>query len=178
MKNIVSVGKIVQVESRILLIRGKKVIIDADLAEYYFVPTKRLNEQVKRNKARFPADFVFQLTREEKALVIEACPHLAKLRQTRSLPHAFTEHGAIMAATVLNSEQAVEMSVFIVRAFVKLREALIDHEGIARKIEALEVKIAKHDGQILSLVKAIRQLISPKSVPKKRQIGFKSKDSK
>lgn len=171
-----SVGNVTRVESRILLIRGEKVIIDADLAEFYYVPTKRLNEQVKRNKTKFPTDFVFQLTKEEKALVIAACPHLEKLKHTRSLPYAFTEHGAIMVATVLNSKQAVEMSIFIVRAFVKLREITTDHKEIAQKIEALENKISKHDDQIVALVKAIRQLISPKPVPKKRQIGFKNKD--
>jgi len=176
MKNIVAIGQIGRVESRILLIRGEKVIIDADLAEFYSVSTKRLNEQVKRNKARFPEDFVFNLSKDEKAAVIAACPHLEKLKRTRSLPHAFTEHGAIMAATVLNSDQAVEMSVFIVRAFVKLREAVADHSEIARKIEDLERKISKHDDQIVSLVKAIRQLISPKPVPKKRQIGFNPSD--
>ena len=178
MKNIVPIGQIGRVESRILLIRGEKVIIDADLAEFYRVSTKRLNEQMKRNKGRFPEDFVFQLSKDEKAAVIAACPHLRKLKRTRSFPHAFTEHGAIMAATVLNSDQAVEMSVFIVRAFVKLREAVADHREIARKIEDLERKISKHDDQIVDLVKAIRQLISPKPVPKKRQIGFNPPDDK
>lgn len=178
MKNIVSVGKVGQIESRILLIRGEKVIIDADLADFYRVPTKRLNEQIGRNKARFPVDFVFKLTKEEKAMVIKACPHLDKLKHTRALPNAFTEHGAIMAATVLNSEQAVEMSIFIVRAFIKLREAVGNRGEIARKIKALEEKIARHDVQILSLVQAIKQLISPKPVPKKRQIGFNPEEKK
>ena len=172
------ISNVVSVESRILLIRGEKVIIDADLAEFYKVPTKRLNEQVKRNKTKFPPDFIFQLTKEEKALVIGACPHLEKLKHTRSFPYAFTEYGAIMAATVLNSKQAIEMSIFIVRAFVKLREVITDHKEIARKMQALENKIFKHDDQIGALVKAIRQLISPAPVPKKRQIGFKTIDDK
>ena len=96
MKNSISVGRVSQVESRILMIRGEKVIIDADLADFYNVPTRQLNQQVKRNKSRFPGDFVFQLTKEEKALLIQACPHLDKLKHTRSYPYAFTEHGAIL----------------------------------------------------------------------------------
>ncbi|MDZ7859776.1 MAG: ORF6N domain-containing protein [Candidatus Krumholzibacteriota bacterium] len=110
-------NRIVKVESKILQVRGEKVIIDADLADFYGVSTKRLNEQVNRNKERFPDDFMFKLTRAEKAEVVSACPHLEKLKRTRSMPHAFTEHGAIMAATVLSSDQAIEMSIFIVRAF-------------------------------------------------------------
>ena len=106
---IVPVGKI---EERILLIRGEKVIVDADLSEFYGVPTKRLNEQVKRNKDRFPDDFMFQISAEEKSEVVANCDHLSKLKYSKSLPYAFTEHGAIMAASVLNSKKAVEVSVY------------------------------------------------------------------
>ena len=105
-KAIVPVGKI---EQRILLIRGEKVIIDTDLAEFYGVPTKRLNEQVKRNKARFPDDFMFQLSAKEKTEVVANCDHLSKLKYSKALPYAFTEHGSIMAASVLNSKRAVEV---------------------------------------------------------------------
>jgi len=105
---------VAKIERRILLIRGEKVIVDADLAEFYGVPTKRLNEQVKRNKDRFPDDFMFQLSLEEKSEVVANCDHLSKLKYSSFLPYVFTEHGAIMAASVLNSRRAVEVSVFIV----------------------------------------------------------------
>ena len=172
MKKAVSLVEVAGIEKRIFLIRGEKVIIDADLAEFYKIPTKRLNEQVKRNITRFPDDFMFRLTKQEKAEVVAASEHLSKLKYTKSLPNAFTEHGAIMAATVLNSDQAVEMSIFIVRAFIKLREAISRHKELAQKIATLERRIVHHDGQIISLFKAIKQLISTKPVPKKRQIGF------
>jgi len=168
-KSIVKVGKIQQ---RILLIRGEKVIIDADLAEAYGVPTRRLNEQVRRNLKRFPGDFMFQLTSEEKAEVIANCDHLEKLKFSKALPLAFTEHGAIMAASVLNSQKAVEVSVFVVRAFVQLREVLAGHKEIARKISQLERKLGDHDQQIMVLIEAIKQLMDPKLPPKTRQIGF------
>lgn len=168
-KAVIQVGKI---EQRILLIRGEKVIIDADLAEFYGVPTKRLNEQVKRNKDRFPKDFMFQLFPGEKAEVVANCDHLSKLKFSKALPYAFTEHGAIMAASVLNSLRAIEVSVFIVRAFVKLRRTIAEHKELARKIAQFERRMAEHDEQILSLVQAIRQLMKPEPPPKKRRIGF------
>jgi hypothetical protein len=127
-KVIIAAGKI---EQRILLIRGEKVIVDADLAEFYGVPTKRLNEQVKRNKDRFPADFMFQLSSEGKSEVVAKCDHLSKLKYAKALPYAFTEHGAIMAASVLSSPHAIEVSVFIVRAFVKLRRTIAEHKELA-----------------------------------------------
>ena len=110
-----------RIERSILFIRGQKVMLDADLADLYGVATKVLNQAVKRNMDRFPGDFLFQLTAEEKAEVVTDCDHLAKLKFSPVLPYAFTEHGAIMAASVLNSPQAVEVSVFVVRAFVRLR---------------------------------------------------------
>lgn len=168
-KAVIRVGTI---EQRILLIRGEKVIIDADLAEFYGVPTKRLNEQVKRNKDRFPDDFMFQLSAEEKSEVVAKCDHLTKLKFSKTLPYAFTEHGALMAANVLNTRRAVEMSVFIVRAFVKLRRAIAEHKELAHSLSQLERQLADHDRQILSLVQAIRQLTSPASVPRKQRIGF------
>ena len=168
-KAIVRVGRIQQ---RILLIRGQKVIVDADLAEAYGVPTRRLNEQVRRNLARFPDDFMFQLTPEEKAEVIANCDHLENLKFSKAMPLVFTEHGAIMAASVLNSPKAVEVSVFVVRAFVQLREVLAGHKELARKIALLERKRGDHDDQILVLVEAIKQLMDPKPPPKTRRIGF------
>ncbi len=172
-KALVRVGAIQQ---RILLVRGAKVIIDADLAEFYGVPTKRLNEQVKRNRERFPADFVFRLNRAEKDEVVANCDHLARLRFSKALPHVFTEHGAIMAASVLNSQRAVEVSVFVVRAFVKLRQVIGVHAELARKIAQLDRRLADHDEQILAIVDAIKQLMSPDPVPKKRRIGFRTPD--
>ena len=168
-KAVVRVGRIQQ---RILLIRGQKVIVDADLAEAYGVPTRRLNEQVRRNVNRFPDDFMFQLTREEKAEVIANCDHLENLKFSKAMPLVFTEHGAIMAASVLNAPKAVEVSVFVVRAFVQLREVLAGHKELAHKIALLERKLGDHDDQILVLVEAIKQLMDPKPPPKTRQIGF------
>ena len=161
-----------RIENRILLIRGEKVIVDADLAQFYGVPTKRLNEQVKRNKARFPKDFMFQLSAEEKAELVANCDHLEKLKYSRNLPYAFTEHGAIMAASVLNSKRAVEVSVYIVRAFVKIRRMIAEHKELSRKIVQIEIHLADHDEQIIELIRAIKQLLKPEPPPKKRRIGF------
>ncbi len=146
--------------------------MDADLAEAYGVPTRRLNEQVKRNRNRFPEDFMFQLTSDEKAEVIANCDHLSKLKFSKALPFVFTEHGAIMAASVLNSSKAVEVSIFVVRAFVQLREVIAGHRELARKIAQLERKLSDHDDQILVMVEAIKQLMDPKPPPKPRRIGF------
>lgn len=153
------------------------VILDADLAEFYGVPTKRLNEQVRRNAERFPADFMFQLNPEEKAEVVAICDHLGKLKYSRSLPHAFTEHGAIMAANVLNSPRAIEMGVFVVRAFVNLRRAVAQHQALAAKLAELEGRLAGHDAELQSIVHAVRSLLSTKDVPRTRRIGFERGES-
>ncbi len=171
MSTTVAIIPVEQVEQRILLVRGRKVIIDADLAQFYGVTTKRLNEQVKRNKDRFPEDFIFQLTAEEKAEVVANCDHLASLKFSPSLPNAFTEHGAIMAAGVLNSERAVELSVFVVRAFVRLRELLATNKELAVKLAELERRLESHDESIQTLVEALRQLMAPPDNDKRR-IGF------
>ncbi len=160
------------VQQRILLIRGERVIVDADLAHFYGVPTKRLNEQVRRNRARFPVDFMFRLTAVEKAEVVAKCDHLSNLRFSKTTPQAFTEHGAIMAASVLNSPQAVEMSIFIVRAFVAIRRAIALNREIAQKVIQLERRLTHHDEQIRLLVQAIKELAAPPPAPKKRKIGF------
>ncbi|OIP13034.1 MAG: hypothetical protein AUK53_06875 [Betaproteobacteria bacterium CG2_30_59_46] len=156
---------------RILLIRGQKVMLDADLAELYDVPTKRLNEQVKRNIERFPSDFMFQLTADEKTEVVANCDHLAKLKFSPSLPYAFTEHGALMLGNVLKSSRAVEVSLLIVRTFVQIREMLSSHKELAVKLEELERKVSSHDQAIAGLIDAIRQLMTPPA-QKKRGIGF------
>ncbi len=171
-----------RIEPRIQLVRGVKVIIDADLAELYGVPTKRLNEQVKRNIERFPSDFLFQLTDAEKAEVVANCDHLAKLKYSRTRPHAFTEHGAIQAANVLASAQAVEMGIYVVRAFVKLREAAIEHRDLSRRLDVLEEKTEAlamdHESfsrntrvQLRQLLDALRELTTHPDPPK-RPIGF------
>lgn len=160
------------IQQRILLIRHEKVIIDADLAEVYGVTTRRLNEQVKRNRGRFPADFMFQLSALEKREVVANCDHLRKLKYSSTLPYAFTEHGAIMAASVLNADRAIEMSVFVVRAFIRLRRCLMEQQELVRRLADLEHAIGAHDQQISSIVEAIRRLMSPEALPPQRRIGF------
>lgn len=160
------------IEQKILLIRGHKVMLDKDLAALYGVSTTRLNEQVKRNAARFPEDFMFQLNNEEfKNLMSQIA--ISRWGGTRKLPYVFTEHGAIMAANVLNSERAVEMSIRIVRTFIKLRQILSNHKELAHKLAELERKIEKHDSEIKGIFEAIRQLMAPPEKPKRR-IGFHS----
>jgi len=164
------------IQRRILLIRGEKVIVDADLAAFYGVPTRRLNEQVKRNRARFPADFVFRLTTEEKKEVVANCDHLTNIKYSRRLPQVFTEHGVMMAATVLNSPKAVDVSVVIVRAFVELRRAMTERGELFQKLGQLERRLADHDKQILGLIHALKKLMGPEPIPKKRRIGFRTEE--
>ena len=159
------------VQQKILLIRGCRVMIDADLASIYGVTTKRLNEQVKRNKQRFPEDFMFQLNTKEKSEVVAKCDHLKKLKFSPNLPYVFTEHGAIMLATVLNSAAAIDESVHVVRAFVKLREIISTHKQLALKLHKLEKKIEEQDEKIYTIFEAINSLMSPPE-KKKREIGF------
>jgi phage regulator Rha-like protein len=161
-----------RVDSKIRLIRGQRVILDAELAELYGVEVRQLNQQVKRNARRFPDDFVMQLTTEEAANlrsqnVISSSSHGGR----RYLPSAFTEHGAIMAASVLNSERADEMSIFVVRAFVRMREALAANQQIMSKLAELEHRVESHDGNIQELIEAIRELMEPPPA-KNRRIGF------
>lgn len=176
-----------RIESRILLIRGQKVMIDADLAELYGVPTKRLNEQVKRNQERFPADFLFQLTAAEKQEVVANCDHLARLKFSKSLPYAFTEHGAIQAANVLASPQAIEVGVYVVRAFVHLRELVVSNKELALRLDELENKTDlmslkqetfEHNTrvQIKQIIDTLRELMAPPATAPKRPIGFVTPD--
>jgi len=162
----------VPVESRILIVRRQRVILDSDLAELYGVTVKRLNQQVNRNQERFPADFMFQLTStEDKALRLQIATSKKGRGGRRYLPYAFTEHGAIMAATVLNSPQAVEMSVFVVRAFVRMREMLAKNRQLAAKINELDRRLETHDTTIQDIIEAIKELMVPER-PSKRKIGF------
>ncbi len=150
-----------RIESTILLLRGQKVMLDSDLAILYGVTTRRLKEQVRRNPDRFPADFMFELTVEEKSEVVANCDHLRPLKYSSNLPYAFTEHGAIMLAAVLNSPVAIEASLYVVRAFVQLRKLLRTHKELEFKLNELERKIALHDSDIHAIVEAIRELIYP-----------------
>ncbi len=157
-----------RIERAILLIRGEKVMLDSDLAELYGVETKRLNEQVQRNLGRFPEDFMFQLTPEEWNSLRSQFATLKRGEHRKYLPYAFTEHGALMLANVLNSERAAQTSVQVVRAFVRLRQMLASNAELARKLAALE---NKYDAQFKVVFDAIRQLMSPPAKPK-REIGF------
>ena len=160
-----------RIERAILSIRGEKVMLDSDLAELYGVETRVLNQAVKRNADRFPEDFMFQLTVDEvvklnrSQIVIGSQKH----RDPRFPPYAFTEHGALMLANVLNSERAAQTSVQVVRAFVRLRQMLASNAELARKLEVLE---KKYDRQFKIVFDAIRQLMSPPPEPKRREIGF------
>ena len=165
------------IENKIFLIRGQKVMIDRDLAELYGVATKRLNEQVKRNRERFPVDFMFQLTIGEKSELVANCDRFNSLKHSTSLPFAFTEHGAVMLASILNSIKAIETSIYVVRAFVKLRELLLTHKELEIKHRELELKIELHDEQIASIIAALNQLLAPPQAPKKK-VGFQVKEKK
>ena len=160
-----------RIEGRIQVVQDLRVMIDADLAELYGVPTKALNQAVKRNASRFPPDFMFQLNAAEKAEVVTNCDHLSKLKFSKSMPYASTEHGAIQAANVLNSPRAIAMGVFVVRAFVRLRELLASNSALSRKLDELERKYKHHDEAITAILSAIRELTNPPA-PKRRSIGF------
>ncbi len=155
---------------RIVVIRGQRVLLDGDLAQLYEVETRVFNQAVKRNLKRFPKDFMFQLTADEFENLISQSV-TSRWGGRRKLPLAFTEHGAIMAASVLNSDRAVEMSVYVVRAFVQLRAVLLDHKALADKLAALERRVSHHDNSLAEVIEAIRALMAqPKSAH--RPIGF------
>ena len=158
-------------ESRIHTIRGQRVMLDADLAEIYGVETRRLNEQVRRNPGRFPADFMFRLTATEKAEVVANCDILPSVKFSPTTPFAFTEHGAVMLAAVLNSPRAVVASVAIARAFVRLRRMTFGRKELAGRLRNLERRVGAHDGSIKELFDALGALIEGPSEPARR-IGF------
>ena len=166
----------VLIESVIVVARGHRVIVAADLARIYGVETRVLNQAVKRNLEKFPGDFMFRLTRDEAETVFRSRSQSVILKQGQNikfLPYAFTEHGAIMAANILNSPHAVQMSVFVIRAFVRLRHIVTTHKELAAKLTELERQVESHDSHIRSLFEAIRQLMEP-PVQKSRRIGFKT----
>ena len=162
------------IAERILLVRGRKVLLDADLASLYGVSIKRFNEQVRRNSARFPDDFMFRLSTEEWGSLRSqiATLEMGRGQHRKYLPLAFTEHGAIMAATILSSPRATEVSVHVVRAFVRLREFLASHKDLAQRLKEHEKKLCSHDQAIAGLINTIRQLMAPPEPPKRRAIGF------
>ena len=164
-----------RIERVILFIRGQKIIIDADLAVLYDVPTKALNQAVKRNSKRFPVDFMFQLTQEEKNELVTICDRFQRLKHSSVLPRAFTEQGVAMLSTVLNSDTAIEVNIEIMRAFVRLRQMLLTHAELARKLEVME---KKYDAQFKMVFEAIRELMRPPKLPttSKRKIGFDLKE--
>lgn len=160
------------IAARILIVRRRRVIVDADLAALYGVGTRVLNQAVQRHPRRFPADFAFRLTAEERNQVITTCDHLRNLKFSPALPWVFTEHGALMAASVLRSQQAVEVSLYVVRAFVRMREAIAAHREIGRRLDELERTVGAQDTVIVGIVKALRELTKPAEAPRRRRIGF------
>jgi ORF6N domain len=177
-----------RIEGRIQVIRGLRVMIDADLAELYGVATKALNQAVKRNATRFPMDFMFQLDAAEKAEVVTNCDHLQKLKFSKSMPFAFTEYGAVALANVLASPQAVEMGIYVVRAFVQLRQASSLHADLAKRLTELELSTERlalsHDtfsrntrNQLRQVFDALRELTTPPESPK-HPIGFVTHEDK
>jgi hypothetical protein len=158
------------ITSKIFFIRGKKVMLDSDLALLYGVQTKRLNEQVKRNKKRFPEDFMFQLTIKEKEEVVAICDHLKFLKFSPYLPLAFTEQGVAMLSGVLNSDRAIAVNIQIMRVFIQLKRMLLTNVDLRRKIEAME---KKYDKQFAIVFKAIKQLLEPPPVKEKKIVGFR-----
>jgi hypothetical protein len=164
------------VATKILLVRGSRVILDSDLASLYEVETKNLNLQVKRNMRRFPEDFMFQLTKREALRLQNAT---SKRGGRRYLPYVFTEQGVAMLSSVLNSERAIDVNITIMRAFVRMRDILLTNKDLAVKIEALELKYKNHDmklseydAHIGAIFEAIKQLMTPPAVPEKPKIGF------
>jgi len=159
-------------QSRIHIIRGEKVMLASDLAEIYGVETRALNQAVKRNPARFPSRFMFQLTAEEAANLKSQSVTSSWGGARRALPYAFTEHGAVMLAAVLNSERAVQMSLHVVQAFVNLGHLMLEHKELSKKIEALEGKVGKHDTQLQEVIDAIRMMIAPPNPEGRKIKGF------
>ena len=168
------------IDNMILTIRGQKVILDRDLAALYGVPTFRFNEAVKRNRKRFPDDFMFQLTSEERvALTSQIAMSKIGRGGRRTLPYAFTEHGAVMAANILHSDKAIQMSVFVVRAFVKMRAMITTQKDLAGKLAALERSLTRrlniHERVISDIIQQIMSLLNPpppEPDPPRKQIGF------
>ena len=164
------------VMNKILFIRNKKVMIDRDLAELYGVDTRQLNQQVKRNIKKFPKDFMIQLTAKEKDKIVATCDHLQSLKFSKTLPFAFTEHGAVMLASVLNSDRAIEVNIQIVRIFTKMKELLLTHKDILLKLEQAEKKMNKNGDDIELIFKYLKQLLTAPEPEPRTRIGFRRKE--
>lgn len=160
------------IEPLIITLRGQRVILDSDLAGIYGVQTKVLNQAVKRNADRFPEDFMFRLTEAEKTEVVTNCDHLQNLKFSPQLPAAFTEHGAMMAAMVLNSPEAVAMSVFVVRAFVQMRERLAANAEVLKRLAEIDKTLLEHNDALGMIWQQLLPLLEPPPDPPKRKIGF------
>jgi hypothetical protein len=160
---------------KIILIRGQKVMISNDLAELYGVSTKRLNEQVKRNIKRFPHHFMLQLTKQEKHKVVANCDHLQNLKYSPYLPYAFTEHGTVMLANILNSDRAIQVSIRIVEIYIKMREYILTNKDLLLKMEQLEKRVGNQDEKIVLVFNYLKRFIEVQEKPRIR-IGFKPND--
>jgi len=175
MDNAQSLVRVDTVESMVLSLRGVRCIVDSDLARLYGVTTKALNQAVSRNLDRFPDDFLFRLTKMEKMELVTICDRFKKLKHSTSLPRAFTEYGAIMAASVLNSSSAIRTSVSVVRAFVRMREVIATGAEIAFEIADLRQRVDEHDEELDTIADAIRRLTTSRS-SSARRIGFRTRD--
>ena len=157
------------IENKIFFLRGKKIMLDRDLAELYQVETKILNQAVRRNKERFPSDFMFQLTWEEAKNLRSQIVTLKQGKHMKYRPYAFTEHGILMLSSILNSQRAIQVNIQIMRTFTRLREMLLSRQDLKQKIEEME---GKYDQQFQIVFKAIKELLGPYKKPNRRQIGF------
>jgi len=167
------------VDALICTIRNQRVILDSDLAALYGVPIFRFNEAVKRNRSKFPEDFIFQLTKEEAEEWRRSRSQFAILKRGQNikyLPHAFTEHGALQAANILNSPNAVSMSVYVIRAFIRLREELASNSTLEKRLAVIEKTLVSHDSALRDVILKIRPLLLPPPVPPRKRIGFHSED--
>jgi len=164
------------VEPRLLSVRGQTVVLDSDLAGLYGVTTAAFNQAIKRNLARFPSDFTFLLAREEFSALISQIVTSKGRGGRRKPPRVFTEHGAIMAATILNSPRAVAMSVYVVRAFVRLREALLGQASLERRLAEIERTLVGHDAALRDLYQKLKPLLLPPPAKPRREIGFHTRD--
>lgn len=174
--NGVGIGTFVgSIEEKIRDVRGQRVVLDSDLARLYGVEMQVLHQAVRRNAGRFPSDFVVRLTPGEREKVVTACDDLATLRLSPNPPYAFTEYGALMAAVVLNSPQAIEMSIFAARAFVRLRSIYASHTELARRLDEIDVRASRQDADLRPIVHAIRQLALP-PIPRRCSVGSASAD--
>lgn len=166
-----------QIDGQILTMRGQKVILDSDLAEIYGVPTKRLNEQVRRNRRRFPPDFCFQLTKTEwENLKSQNATSSWGYGGRRKLPYVFTEHGSLQAANVLNSPRAVAMSVCVIRAFIKLREEQAANDTILKRLAEIDKTLLTHDAALRDIYRKLLPLLAPPPEPEHRELGFHIKE--